>query len=157
MRQILLSVGIVVAACVFFMPRVVAIEEPGKDGPPAHPAFSHGRPQGNAPDLMELFEKFDADKDGTLTPDEFTEGMNQLHRRMMEHARPMTGRMSEPMPFGPPTPRMMQCPPDAGCPHDRPFGHNPPPDFRRDGNSLEERLEELEAKVTSLEAKLEGK
>lgn len=54
---------------------------PGMGFAPHGPQGSpHGEPQGKAPDLKALFEKFDKDKDGKLTPAEFTEGMEQLHK-----------------------------------------------------------------------------
>lgn len=127
---------------------------PGKGfGPP------QGGPQGKAPDLKELFEQFDKSKDGTLTQEEFTEGMKQLHKTMMEHARPMAGMPGQggPMPHRGPGPGMRGRPTDGDGPRDRQPGENPPPDFRKDGKAFKNRVDELEAKVEALEAKLEGK
>jgi hypothetical protein len=128
----------------------------GPQGPP------HAGPHGKAPDPKELFQKFDKDNDGNLTLDEFTEGMKQLHKDMMEHARPMAGMPGVmPGPGGPmahrgPGPGMMRgCPIAGDCPLDKPAGENPPPDFRRDGKALDARIEALEAKLKAVEAKLE--
>jgi hypothetical protein len=125
----------------------------GPQGPP------HAGPQGKAPDPKELFQKLDKDNDGNLTLDEFTNGMNQLHNEMIEHARPMAGM---PGPNGPiahrgPGPGIMRgCPIEGRCPLDKPAGKNPPPDFRRDGRTLDSRIEALEAKLKAVEAKLEA-
>jgi hypothetical protein len=75
---------------------------PGMDdprhGPPGPP---HDGPRGKAPDLKELFGKFDKDKDGKLTQDEFTEGMKQMHKAMTEHAGPRGPMPGCPMQGGP--------------------------------------------------------
>jgi Ca2+-binding EF-hand superfamily protein len=75
---------------------------PRMGGAPCGPLGpSHDGPHGKRPNPKELFEKFDTDKDGKLTLDEFTKGMEQLHKTMMEHARP-----KGPMPGGPGFPMM---------------------------------------------------
>lgn len=137
----------------------------GMHGGMMPPGPPHGGPRGKAPDLKELFEKFDTDKDGKLMPEEFTEGMKQMHQEMMEQGPPMVmggipGAMpghGRPMPHGDPAPCwMMQSPGDHRGPHDGP-GDNPPPEFKRDGKHANSRIDELEARVKALEAKIEGK
>lgn len=149
MRRMLLGIALSLTV-LWFLPQLMTAEEPQRGGPAG---------------LQALFEKFDTDKDGKLTPEEFTEGMKQMHQEMMEHGPPMMiggmpGAMpghGRPMPHGGPAPCwMMQGPGEHGCPHDGPAGA-PPPEFKRDGKHGNPRIDELEARVNALEAKIEGK
>ncbi len=141
-------------------------------GPPGPP---HGGPLGKAPDFKQLFQKFDKDKDGKLTLEEFTEGMKQLHRDRMEHVGPQGPMPGCPMPPPPPPFGMMPqsgpgwwmmggpmpgwhhgpspCLAGAEGPAMGPHMGPPPHGPERDGKALEARLAELEAKVKALEAK----
>ena len=130
------------------------------------------------PDLKELFEKFDKNKDGKLTLEEFTEGMKQLHKGMMGHAGPWGPMPGGPMPPPPPGPGAMPpggmgfwmmggpilgghgfAPPPAGgeCPMMKPPAGPPPAGADKDRETPEARIKELEARVKALEGKLEAK
>ena len=113
------------AAAVMILPRIIVADDAGKPVPPGpeqqgpaapgQPPFAApGQPPfgiplpppGTAdklPDFKALFDKMDKNKDGKLTLEEFTEGMKQLHKDMMEHARPM-GPPPVAMPLGGPMP-----------------------------------------------------
>ena len=144
-------------------------------GPPGPP---HGGPLGKEPDFKELFTRFDKNKDGKLTLDEFTEGMKQLHKAMMAHAGPNGPMQGRPMQAPPPIPgRMPQsgpgpwmmggptpewhgpapCPGGGVCPATRPAAIPSRPRAEKDAKGLDARVKELEAKVKALDAKLEAK
>jgi len=146
---------------------------PGGMVPPGGPGWQGmgPGPHGSMPDLKELFQKMDKDKDGKLSLEEFVEGMKHLHEAMMGRG---AGRGEGPGAGGPMGPRGPM--PDAAMPpHQGPGpmarGPMPPmhgndhgpsgqaPQFAgpHDGKALEARLNELEARLKALEAKLEAK
>jgi hypothetical protein len=160
MRELLLM--LMTVAVVIFQSQVARSEQPDKAGPPSPERL-----------FKELFAKLDKDKDGKLTLEEFTEGMERLHKEMAKERGPGPGM---PPPFG--RPGMMR---DGGpghwdhCPmggprfdgerrppcmtedRERPTEPGPgvhgPVDEKAPPASVEERLKELEAKVRKLEAK----
>ena len=154
---------------------------PGAPGmgfwPPSPLGPPHDGLLGKAPDLKELFEKFDKNKDGKLTLEEFTEGMKQLHKDMLEHAGPWGPMPGCPMPPPPPGHDgipfggmgfwMMGGPmpgghgfgphPDGGeCPMMKPPAGPPPGSNEKGRETPEARIKELEARVKALEARLES-
>lgn len=121
MRKTFLSIAVVAAALV--LSHVVTADEaaPGasagtgatsekatRPSDPADPSAKsahadRGEPQRGhpgRPDPKKLFAKMDKDNDGKLTVEEFTEGLKEVHKTMMEH-RGQRGRMAWQMPRGP--------------------------------------------------------
>jgi hypothetical protein len=92
MRKVLWSLALVAAA--FVLPQIAMAAESEKAGKADKP--------GPKFDLKEMFQKMDKDKDGKLTVEEFTEGMKELHKAMMEHHGPMGPMPGGPMPPPPP-------------------------------------------------------
>jgi hypothetical protein len=61
----------------------------GKPGcTPSSAVAHHGMP-----DLKTLFEKMDKNKDGKLSLEEFTEGMKELHQKIVAHFQSLRGQM----------------------------------------------------------------
>ncbi len=136
----------------------------GPSGPAAGcmPHVPSGFPQvgplWKEPDMKALFAKMDKNKDGKLTVEEFTEGMKKLHEEMMAHLQ-AANQMSRPgMPMPPPFPMpgivMPHAGPSAwmmGRPMPGPHGCPSP------AMALDARLSDLEAKLKTLETKVEAK
>jgi hypothetical protein len=202
------------AMAILMLPQIVAADE-GRDGPPGPPPFDrpmpggmHGMPGpggpdagpgpegrfgpppagpwGKGPDLKELFRKFDKNRDGRLTLEEFTEGMKRMHEAMRGPGRPgpegdrPEGRRppregagpDRPMPpregpgshwDGGPRPGpedLAACPPDGPCPERKGPPQKPPAGVKKPNGDhnpgLEAKVRELEAKLHRLEAKLDA-
>jgi hypothetical protein len=96
--------------------------------------------EGKKPDLKEMFDKFDKDKDGKLTLEEVQAGFEELRKERAEHVKPpmmpgmgCCGMMSQ----GPGDPGAKpEC--CKSCPANK---------------ALEEKIEALEARIKVLEEK----
>ena len=148
-----------------------AIKDHPLPPPPMGGTPMRGRGElGRMPDPKEVFQKWDTDKDGKLSLEEFTKGAEQLHKAMMGPAGGPRGPMQRgPMPGGP----MQGCPMQGGPMQGGPmFGMGshggpgpgmmmgqpmPPSDGPKDVKALETRIQKLEDALKALEAKLSAK